>query len=127
MCHPLLSVKEILKRVTKIYEGREDAISFEVAREIIQLAGNRCLDRSFLYLEVEEEHNPRLSFDLNLYKASLRLVEIHASLLRICRHYSISSEQFNRLYQVVGQKLFGHLSGGLNPDGKDFLTVYYEV
>jgi hypothetical protein len=95
--------------------------------EIIQFSARRSVDRSFIYVEVHEDGNPRQSFDINLYKANLRLREIVPFLARIRQHYSVPVEQFDRLYELVGDKLFGHLAGGIDRHGQDFLTVYYEA
>ena len=127
MCYPMLSVKDILKRLSNVYQGHEDNTSLQIAEDIITFAGSRSASSSFIYLEVGEEDNPGKSFDINLYKAQFRLREIASSLSRMREHYSIPAEQFGLLYQLVGNKLFGHLAGGLNREGKDFLTVYYEV
>ncbi len=126
-CYPLLSINNILRRLSNLYENHEDRNSLEVAEDIIKFAASRSAVTSFIYVEVGEEGNPRQSFDINLYKANLRLSDIYPSLSRTRQHYSISAEQFARLYKLVGNKLFGHLSGGVNREGNDFLTVYYEV
>ena len=125
--YPLLSVKDILKRLSKIYEGHPDRTSFEIVKGIISLASSRVPNDLFIYLEVSEEDNPRRSFDINLYKANLYMEELSHFLSKMCRHYSIPSEEFDSLYDQVGDKLFGHLAGGIDREGKDFLTIYYEV
>ena len=45
----------------------------------------------------------------------------------MCLHYSIPSEAFHTLYNPVKTEIFGHLAGGIDRDGKDFLAVYYGV
>ncbi len=127
MCYPMLPAEDILARISNVYRGHEANTSRQIAEDIIKFAIDRSAGNSFIYLEVEEENNPRRSFDINLYKAQFRLSEIAASLSRMRQHYSIPDEQFRRLYQLVGNKLLGHLAGGLNREGKDFLTVYYEM
>ena len=84
-------------------------------------------DSSFIYLEMSEENNDRVSFDINLYKANLQIKEIYPFLWQICQHYSISVETFNLFSEKINTKIFGHLSGGIDKEGKDFLTIYYEV
>jgi len=126
-CYPVLSVKEILKRIASIYAGHEDPTSREVTESMIQSAAKRSGDTSFIYVEVSEPNNPRVSFDINLYKANVRLSEVSSMLSKVRQHYAISAQQFGRLYELVGDKLLGHLSGGIDREGKDFFTVYYEV
>lgn len=126
-CYPLLSLDDILKRLSKLYGNHQDRNCLGIAEDIIRFAASRSDATSFIYVEVGEENNPRRSFDINLYKANLRLSDIYPSLSRTQQHYSIPAEQFARLYKLVGDKLFGHLSGGVNREGNDFLSVYYEV
>lgn len=126
-CYPLLSVSGMLQRLTNIYQGHEDKTSLRVAKEIVEFAANRAGERSFIYLEVSEGKSPRISFDINLYRANIRLKEIHASLWELRGHFSISADRFGRLYELAGDKLLGHLSGGVNREGEDFFTVYYEM
>lgn len=126
-CYPMLSVDKILKRLSNIYDGHNESPSFKIAKEIINLAASRAADDLFIYLEVNEENNPRRSFDINLYKAKLQLRELYPLLSKMCRHYSIPSGEFDLLFEQVGAKIFGHLSGGIDREGKDFLTTYYEI
>ncbi len=94
---------------------------------MIALAASRAGDGAFVYLEGVEENTPRNSFDINLYRAGLRLTEIHPLLSRMRHHFSIPIERFDRLYKEVGDKRLGHLSGGVSRAGTDYLTVYYEA
>ena len=126
-CHPLLSVRNILKKISNIYDGRKDRTSFEIVEDIINLASSRLANAAFIYLEVGEENYPRKSFDINLYKANLQLKELYPLLSKIRRHYSIPSEKFDFLYNRINTKLLGHLSGGIDREGKNYLTIYYEV
>ncbi|MFH0882469.1 MAG: hypothetical protein V2A56_05755, partial [bacterium] len=77
------------------------------------------------YLEVNEENNPRSSFDINMYGANLRLEVLHPFFLDMCHHYSISDQHFDNLYEPIKTKICGHLGGGNDGKGKDFLTVYF--
>jgi len=125
-CYPRLSVKGILRRLAALYG--DDSPSAAAAREIIALAQARIArDDSFVYVEAEEEGNPRRSFDLNLYKAGLRVADLQLPLSRLCESYSISKAQFESLLKECAARPFGHLSGGLGREGEDFLTVYYEI
>ena len=73
-----------------------------------------------------EEGNPRRSFDINLYEAALRLRDLDSPLAAARRRYRISDETFGPLFQQVADARFGHLAGGIDRRGRDFLTVYYE-
>ena len=127
LLHPLLSVREILSRIAEIYATSDDRTSFAAAEEIIALAASRGGDVSLRYMEVEKGNSPRVSFDVNLYGAALRMSQIHNALARMRSYFSISSEEFRRLNGLVGNKLLGHISGGIDRNGESFFTVYYEV
>ena len=124
-CYPLLSTSEILERISDVYAQRQQACSLAYVREMVHRAASECLDRSFIYLEVTEEENVRTSFDLNLYKSGLCLHDIHGILVGLQQHYEIRQQDFEKLFQLVGSKLLGHISGGTNRQGEEFLTVYY--
>ena len=127
VCYPMLSVEDILKRLLDVYQGDQDQASLRIAGDVMKFAATRSVGNSLVYVEVHEDNSPRQSFDINLYKAQLRLRDIAPFLSRMREHYSIPAEQFGRLCHLVGNKLFGHLAGGLNREGKDFLTIYYEA
>ena len=125
--YPLLPVGKIVRRLSDIYDGYKDSTSFEIVKKIIDYAAARIVNHFFIYLEVSEENNPRKSFDINLYKARLPLKELYPLLSKMRQHYAISSEQFDLMYNRISTELLGHLSGGIDREGKDFLTTYYEV
>ncbi|MDH3257496.1 MAG: hypothetical protein OEM27_07745 [Nitrospinota bacterium] len=126
-CYPKLTAEGILKRMSALYHSHEDKKSFEIAGKIINLAASRVDPTSFRYLEAGEENNPRKSFDINFYSANLRIRNLSPMLSELGRHYLIPNQEFNHLYRRVNTEIFGHLSGGIDRDGQDFLTVYYEV
>ena len=125
-CHPMLNTAEINERITSLYSQAKEEQSLRYALDIIRTAAIRCPDRSFIYLEVNEGDNLRASFDLNVYKAALHLHDIDKILSGLRQHYSIRQEEFLKLQQLVAPKRLGHVSGGTNRDGEDFLTLYYE-
>ena len=90
-------------------------------------AGRIRQDNSFVYVNAVEEGNPRNSFDLNFYKAGLRVGDLYPMLSVLCERYAIPRSQLDELNAEAGSRPFGHLSGGIGRDGQDFLTVYYEI
>ncbi len=127
ICYPSFSVSSILERVSKVFYAREHGESFDITRGIVDLALRRMRDDEFLYLEVTEEGNPRRSFDINMYRANLAMRDLFPWLERMRQHYGISSEAFSALYDPAASQIFGHLSGGIDRQGRDFLTVYFGV
>ncbi len=122
-----LEVEDILVRLANILDPQKYRNPFEIAKGILSTASSRIPHHDILYLEVSEENNPRRSFDINMYRATLQLRELDPLFSKMCQHYSISSDEFHALYDQVKTKRFGHLSGGIDREGKDFLTVYYGV
>jgi hypothetical protein len=126
-CYPLLSVSGIERRLERLYEGRRDSPSLQATRRVLADAARRLGAGSFVYVEAAEEGNPRQSFDLNFYKARLRLGELQGALQALCAGYAISAEALEKTLAAAGDRQLGHLSGGIGRDGRDFLTVYYEL
>jgi hypothetical protein len=126
-CYPLMPLEKITHRLSSLYEGSVQTDSLEIVKGILETALRRIGYDQILYLEVSEDGNPRRSFDINMYRAKVRLEDLHPLLLRMCRHFSISPERFHALYDPVKSERFGHLSGGIDREGKDFLTVYFGV
>lgn len=127
ICYPLLSIRGIRLRLAQLYEDRS-APSLQAAEQIVDLAAGRIRqDDSFVYVKAVEEGNPRNSFDLNFYKAGLRVGDLYPMLAALCERYAIPRSQLDELNAEAGSRPFGHLSGGIGRDGQDFLTVYYEI
>jgi len=103
----------------------EDSHASNFSKGMIEMGSRKVGHDKYLYLEVNEENNPRSSYDINLYGANLRLEEVYPFFLRMCRHYEIPDEQFQSLYDPVRTRTLGHIAGGLDRKGKDFLTVYF--
>lgn len=127
ICHPLLSVAEIKEKLSSLFNGNQEYKSFETARNILDKTDKIISSNKIIYEEVTEENNPRKSFDMNLYAANLCIRDIYPLLMDIGRHYSLPAERFVLLCDRISDKRFGHLSGGVDREGKDFLTVYYGV
>ncbi len=124
-CFPAYTVQDMLERLSNVFYSHRHKSPFEIAEGIINLAANRVGPYEFLYFEANETDNPRISFDINMYRANLRMKELYPFLLDIVRHYSIPDEQFHILYEAVSFLIFGHLTGGIDREGRDFLTVYF--
>jgi Protein of unknown function (DUF3467) len=124
--YPLLSYEETTERVRDLLAGCRKPGAFEIADEFLRLAMPR-LKNSFHYLEVTEEGTPRRSFDVNLYSASLTMGDIRPLLLRLAARYSLSIEEFSARLDTVEKTRFGHLTGGIDREGRDFFTIHFGV
>ncbi len=123
--YPVFRAEEMAVRVANSFYGGIKNYLYPIVDDILDLAGSRTHPGELLYFEASEEGNPRNSFDINMYWANLQMAEIYPLLLNIARHYSIDLEQFEELYEGVKTQKFGHLSGGTDREGRDFLTVYF--
>jgi len=127
LCHPHGSVEDLLRRLSDVFYGGTPGMPFDIVRGLVELASARMRAEEFLYLEVAEEGNARLSFDVNMYRANLRVSELYPFLMAMCRYFSVPAADFNRLYESARDLIFGHVSGGVDRHGREFLTVYYGV
>jgi hypothetical protein len=124
--YPLLSYQETAERVRDLLAGCRKPGAFEIADEFLRLAMPR-LKKSFHYLEVTEEGTPRISFDVNLYSGSLTIGDIRPLLLRLAARYFLSIEDFSARLESVHKSKFGHLTGGIDREGRDFFTIHFGV
>lgn len=125
--HPGLPAQRIVRRIERIYEDVPTRRGLGIVKEIFSRAYRRAETAAFTYLEVEEEGNPRRSFDLNFYESGLRLTDVDDVLEEACRHYDQPVNPLLDFLAEVKECLLGHVAGGVGRDGADFLTVYYEV
>ena len=123
--HPWITGAQIIDRVAAIADPGRHPHLFETASALIGIAAARMPHQDILYLEVTEAGNPRRSFDINLYRGGLQVEELYPLLARLGQHYAVAYPPFRELYGQIRSRLFGHLAGGINRQGKDFCTVYY--
>lgn len=123
--YPSVSFERIKENFSEILQGRKHLEPLQVAKDLIDIVSKKTTHGNVYYLDVTEENSPRRSFDINVYKAGLQLKQIYPLLARTVSHYAIPAETFHALYNPFRTKVFGHLSGGISRDGKNFLTVYY--
>jgi hypothetical protein len=123
--YPSISFERINEEFSKIFQGQKHLEPLQITKDLMDMVSKKTTHDLVYYLDVTEENGPRRSFDINIYKAGLQLKQLYPILARTCEHYTIPTETFHALYNPVRTKAFGHLSGGISRDGKDFLTVYY--
>jgi hypothetical protein len=123
--YPFLPVEVMMRRLSNLLDPHKFSTLFEIAKGLVEIASRIVHFYDIFYMEVDEENNPRKSFDINIYRAKLPLNELQPWLSQMCEHYGIPSEEFRLLYDGVQDKTFGHIAGGIDREGRDFLTVYY--
>ena len=125
--HHSLDFPGIFQRLPSMLPRRPGHDPLTVAEAIIGLASERVEAGKVQYLEVSEKGNPRKSFDINLYKSGLRLEEFKPFLLKLADCYDLDQQEFVIFCDQIASKRFGHLAGGTDREGRDFVTVYYGV
>jgi hypothetical protein len=126
MCHPLLGVRDILRRIALCYADPVSPLC-ALAQAIVRQAAHRNPQASLLYLEVSEEGNARSSFDINLYKAGMQVAHARAALTEAGAALRIPAAQLEQQLELLGACPLGHLSSGLDRHGNEFLSVYAET
>jgi len=125
-CYPFLDTPGILKRMSRLHEGRQDVVAFETAKAIVNFAAHRFVYRAPMYIEAKEEDNPRLSFNVKLYPAKLKLKDIHYFVSGLCQRYRIPSGPFESFYSKINDRILTNLSSGSDRHGRNFITMYHE-
>ena len=125
--HAALTIPIMLHRVQMMIESSRHQALLETVRGMIKRASERISHSEIQFLEVTEEGKPRRSFDINVYKAGLRLEDLGPSLLGAIRNYAIPAAKFQALYERIQTERLGHLAGGVDRKNRDFMTVYYGV
>ncbi|MDI1243850.1 MAG: hypothetical protein PSV24_00425 [Rhodoferax sp.] len=126
-CFPLLSAVDAMRRMASLYPQVPADRGSEAALGIVRRSLKANPAASLLYLEVSEDANPRCSFDINLYKTGLRVADAAPELHQAARQFDISVETLEQQLQRFGPCLLGHLSGGTDRHGVEFLSVYAET
>jgi hypothetical protein len=127
MVHPLLGLRDIQRRMADCYPAQAPGAGLELARAIVRRAAMRNPQAAFLYLEASETGNPRRSFDINLYKSGLRVGDAAAELRALARHFAIAAGDLEEQLRQLGELPLGHVSGGCDRRGAEFLSIYAEI
>ena len=124
-CYPRLDYNEITEKLAEVFPDENSKYIPGLCARIINLASTRVSPAEILYFEAKEENNPRLSFDINFYRANLKVSEVFPLLCEAAGYFSIPFERFYKLYSGASSDTFGHLTGGIDRNGRDFLTFYF--
>ena len=125
--HPFVTVESMLERAAQLFDMSAASELISITRAMLDAAAARVPHQDIFYLEATEDGNPRRSFDINMYRAKLRMEQLDAILDRLRRHYDLPAEPFRALAEDMRASIFGHISGGIDRAGKDFFTVYHGV
>ena len=123
-CLPALSLENIHERVTDVFQTQVNSLLVEASKDILNHALKNITLNEVIYLEVSDGNGPRRSFDINVYDAGLRMKHISQAIIKIFRRFSIPDSIYENIYNPNNDYSFGHISGGVDKDGKAFISLY---
>ncbi|MGC4060139.1 MAG: hypothetical protein QM749_04515 [Aquabacterium sp.] len=137
--HPRLTVDQIHMRLAALWAQQPGsdadtpsmphtpalAAAQALVKRTIDLGRHRSNALDWQYLEVTEPASSHHSFDLNVYKADLRMAELAGEMRALAQALGIDDADVDAFLADTADATLGHVSGGLGRDGQPFLTVYY--
>jgi hypothetical protein len=127
VCHPRLARQAMLQRIAAVYAGHAGRTPWHLVCELITAAARRVPDEQIMYLDVTEDGTDRKSFDVNVYRAGFAVGNVAPFFERLAAHFRLSADAIGEAFaRVLGLQL-GHLAGGVDRHGRDFLTIYFGV
>jgi len=125
--YPFLSYEDMGGRISEIFVEQGSKRTLELVHDFLKMAALRIAPENILYLDVPDSRGRSRRFDINMYRAGLQLKKMYPLLQKILQHYSIPVDKFHPLYNLLRTMKFGHLSGGIDKAGQDFLTIYFGI
>ncbi|QSA98189.1 hypothetical protein [Methylococcus sp. EFPC2] len=125
--NPGWGVGEMQGRLAELYADSPGSAARRFAAGLLEKAVARVPAESLFFLTVEEDDNPRASFDLCVYDAGFTLAETEPEILALGRYFKLADDELGRLIAPIRQEKLGHFSGGVGRNGHEFCTLYYGV
>lgn len=125
--HPATTAKEVEKFLLDVYGDYRSSTACTVTRELLATDAVTKIDGDLMVLSVTEEGNNRLSFDLNMYDAELKLSFMENQLAQVADYFKIEKTVWRDYFNAHRNKSLGHLAGGVEGNGNEFYTVYFGV
>ncbi len=117
----------IKQYLSEVYSCKRMSVAYEMLLDILSMGEVTTIQDDMMLMSVTEQDNKRHSFDINLYNTELQLADISGQLMKITEYFDINTKAWARLYAGNSSKDLGHLSGGLDGNGREFFTVYFGV
>jgi hypothetical protein len=125
--HPYISVDSMLRNVASVLDARNGSELQQLIRSLLGAASRRVGANDMFYMEATEENNPRHSFDINLYRARLRMADLIPALSDLATRYTLPQESVDALCAAIRDSTFGHVAGGTDRAGREFLSIYHGI
>jgi hypothetical protein len=117
----------ITERLRSLLVPGEAACALSCGLALVARAGRLTEARHLFLMMVEEPDNPRRSYDLNVYRADMKLADIADLVKDVASDLGVPQRLAGAVLERCGALDLGHLSGGRGRDGREFVTVYYGV
>jgi len=124
LCVPGLTQASMQARIEDTFQTKENAMLIEASKDILKQSLEKIPLNDVIYLEVSDGDGPRRSFDINVYDAGIRMKHIGKPVRMIFQYFSIPESVYGNIYNPRNEYLLGHISGGVDRDGKAFITIY---
>lgn len=123
--YPGLSLDTMLSRASDILAGETQDTARRSLEDLLGRVSDRVGYDQINFFEVLEEGSGRRSFDVNVYDAKLCMGDIQDLLFRAGRKFGLPEETLVLLMDRIREERLGHLSGGIDRNGRSFLTFYH--
>lgn len=123
--HPHLSGSQMHAKLEEVLASDTQGQLRAVAGGLLDMAMRRTSPQNLHFLDVDEAGNERRSFDINFYRAQLRMAELRAAIESACAIHGQSFEPLEQRWSDIAAERFGHLAGGLDRSGRSFMTFYF--
>lgn len=124
-CHPRLGRTALLQRVATVYGDQAGRTPWQLCSELVAAACRRIPETELLYLDVTEAGTERQSFDVNFYRARLTVATVEPFVEQLGAHYRLRQDIVPDALAGLSHVRLGHLAGGIDRHGRDFLTIYF--
>lgn len=123
---PGLTADEINVSLSRHLEALSRPEIRAVPTALLSRSAKRADATKFQYLEAREDGKSRVSFDLNLYAAEMRMAEVTDIVQSAGNALAIDPDLLDPFLGRISDRILGHVSAGIDRDGSDFVTLYYE-
>ena len=126
-CQPSLTFLEISDKLSAIYRHCDSEIPLDISTGFLTHISSKMPVEDVFFTEVEEEGNPRCSYDVNVYDADLTVSDIKPYLSRMWQHFNIPADESRKIYAGLKNEKLGHVAGGLDRENRGFFSFYFSV
>ncbi|WP_294539723.1 hypothetical protein [uncultured Rhodoblastus sp.] len=124
---PCRSRADIEARLRALAQDNEAARAMRCTLGLLDRSDSLAQSGRILMMEVEEEGNPRHSWDLNVYDADLTVAAAADLIEEAADDFSVPQARIKEFLGGCGNLALGHLSAGVGRNGDEFVTFYFGI